>query len=148
MALLVEIGAVLSLGGALFLDRSGHPADDTVPASRRAPIAGAVLVATIGLGFFWSATADDATPTASADGTSVTIADFAFAPPELTVPAGTTVTWTNRDDFAHSVVGGDGSFESDDIDGGASYSFTFNQAGSYQYVCGIHPSMTGTVTVS
>jgi plastocyanin len=79
---------------------------------------------------------------------SVTIADFTFGPGDLTVPAGTTVTWTNDDPFAHTLVAVDGSFTSPELAGGDQFEFTFEAAGTYAYVCGIHPSMAGTVTVT
>ena len=79
---------------------------------------------------------------------AVAIADFAFAPPALTVPAGTTVTWTNDDPFGHSVVAGDDSFASGDLAAARTFEFTFDEPGEYPYICGIHPSMIGTVTVT
>ncbi len=79
---------------------------------------------------------------------SVAIVDFAFAPADLSVTAGSTITWTNDDAFAHSVVSdGDGPLVSDDLTEGRSYEHTFDQPGTYAYICGIHNSMTGTVTV-
>ena len=81
-------------------------------------------------------------------GSAVGIADFAFDPPDLTVPAGTEVTWTNGDGVAHSVVADDGAFESDTLDTGATFSTIFDTAGTFTYVCGIHGSMHGTVIVT
>jgi plastocyanin len=86
----------------------------------------------------------DAAPTAS----SVAIADFAFAPAQLTVAAGTTVTWTNSDGFAHTVDAADDTFVSEALDQGATFSHTFDAAGTFAYICGIHPSMAGTVVVT
>ena len=81
-------------------------------------------------------------------GTAVTINNFKFAPQTLTVPVGTTVTWTNQDEEPHSVVAKDGSFKSPGLDTHGTYSFTFSTPGSFDYVCGIHPFMTGTVVVT
>jgi plastocyanin len=78
----------------------------------------------------------------------VSIKDFMFDPGGVTVAKGTTVTWTNGDDFAHSVVADDDSFMSEDLDQGATFSQTFDKAGEFSYICGIHNSMTGTVTVT
>ena len=88
-------------------------------------------------------------PSAAATGpAAVTIADFTFGPGDLSVPAGSTVTWTNDDPFPHTLVATDGSFTSPELASGDQFEFTFEAAGTYVYVCGIHPSMTGTVTVT
>ena len=88
-------------------------------------------------------------PSAAAAGpAAVTIADFTFGPGDLAVPAGTTVTWTNDDPFPHTLVATDGSFTSPELAAGDRFEFTFEAAGTYDYACGIHPSMTGTVTVT
>jgi amicyanin len=79
----------------------------------------------------------------------VKIDNFSFTPPTLTVPAGTTVTWTNRDDIPHTVVSTDDpkSFKSKVLDTDEKFSFTFSKAGTYPYFCSIHPKMTGKVIV-
>jgi plastocyanin len=80
---------------------------------------------------------------------AVNVSNFAFAPATLTVPAGTTVTWTNKDEEPHTVVSSDGStFHSPGLDTGKTYSFTFPNAGTFDYVCSIHPMMHGTVVVT
>jgi amicyanin len=81
-------------------------------------------------------------------GTAVSISDFKFTPAILTVPAGSTVTWTNQDEEPHTVAAKDGSFHSPGMDTHATYSFTFTTRGSYDYICSIHPFMTGTVVVT
>jgi plastocyanin len=86
------------------------------------------------------------TPASSAN--TVDIQNFAFSPDTLSVPAGTTVTWTNLDSTAHTVTADNGAFNSDDLPTGQTYSFTFNTPGTYAYHCSIHPYMTGTVTVT
>ena len=92
-----------------------------------------------------SATADSPAPQG---GTAVAITDFKFSPATLTVPVGTTVTWTNQDEEPHTIAAKDGSFHSPGIDTHGSYSFTFTSPGSYDYICSIHPFMTGTVVVT
>jgi plastocyanin len=89
-------------------------------------------------------------PTAGAQGktTTVSIKNFAFNPPNATVSAGTTVTWVNNDQTAHTVTANDGAFDSGTLQPGKSYSFKFDKAGTYAYHCNIHPDMTATVTVS
>jgi plastocyanin len=81
-----------------------------------------------------------------ADGPAVTIDNFTFAPAELTVKVGTTVTWTNHDDIPHTVVSA-GKFRSKALDTDNSFSFTFTSAGEYKYFCSLHPHMTGTIKV-
>jgi len=77
----------------------------------------------------------------------VKIDNFSFGPATLTVPVGTTVTWTNRDDIPHTVVSTDGVFKSKVLDTDEKFSFTFSKAGSFPYFCSIHPKMTGKVIV-
>lgn len=85
-------------------------------------------------------------PTApTAAGSSVTIKDFAFGPQALTIKAGTTVTWTNNDSTPHTVTSS--TFESSQLLPGQSFQHTFTDAGTYDYSCSIHPSMTGQVIV-
>jgi len=77
----------------------------------------------------------------------VKIDNFSFGPTTLTVPVGTTVTWTNRDDIPHTVVSTEGAFKSKVLDTDEKFAFTFNKPGSYSYFCSIHPKMTGKVVV-
>jgi amicyanin len=79
----------------------------------------------------------------------VKIDNFSFGPAALTVPVGTTVTWTNRDDIPHTVVSTDDpkAFKSKVLDTDEKFSFTFTKAGTYPYFCSIHPKMTGKVVV-
>ena len=77
----------------------------------------------------------------------VRIDNFSFGPTEVTVPAGTTVTWTNHDDIPHTVVSTDKVFKSKVLDTDEKYSFTFATPGTYAYFCSIHPKMTGRVIV-
>jgi plastocyanin len=79
----------------------------------------------------------------------VKIDNFSFGPVTLTVPVGTAVTWTNRDDIPHTVVSTDDpkAFESKVLDTDEKFSFTFGKPGTYPYFCSIHPKMTGKVIV-
>jgi plastocyanin len=81
-----------------------------------------------------------------AEEANVTIDNFTFAPAQLTVKVGTTVTWKNRDDIPHLVVSA-GKFRSKALDTDDSFSFTFTSPGDYKYFCSLHPHMTGTITV-
>jgi plastocyanin len=79
---------------------------------------------------------------------SISIDNFTFNPPTLTVKAGTTVTWTNKDDIPHGVASSNNAFtRSKALDTDDSFSFTFTTPGTYQYFCYIHPHMTGTIVV-
>jgi len=76
------------------------------------------------------------------------IDNFAFAPRELTVKAGTTVTWVNRDDVPHVIVNIEQKFkESPVLDTDRRYSVRLTTPGTYKYFCSIHPTMTGTIVV-
>jgi plastocyanin len=77
----------------------------------------------------------------------VKIDNFSFGPGTLTVPVGTSVTWTNRDDIPHTVVSTEGAFKSKVLDTDEKFTFTFSKAGTYPYFCSIHPKMTGKVIV-
>jgi len=82
-----------------------------------------------------------------ADRLEVKIDNFSFAPRSLTVKRGTTVTWTNHDDIPHNVVSTDKKFSSPVLDTDQTFSFRFQEPGSYPYFCKIHPTMTGTIVV-
>lgn len=84
----------------------------------------------------------------AASGDAVDIVDFNYKPAKLQVKAGTTVTFTNADSFAHTVTAKDKSFDSGNMAEGATFEHTFAEAGTFEYLCAIHNSMTGTVTVS
>src|ERR1051326_1458056 len=99
-------------------------------------------VAALALGL-WIVAAP-ARPGQAADAT-VTIDNFTFDPPHLTVQVGTTVTWENRDDIPHTVVASAKQFRSQVLDTGERFSFTFTAPGTYQYFCSLHPHMTGTI---
>ena len=81
---------------------------------------------------------------------SIDIKNMMFTPSQITVQKGGTVTWTNNDTTTHTVVddlSNVGGPNSGDIAPGATYSFTFNKTGSFQYHCSIHTSMRGTIVV-
>ena len=87
-------------------------------------------------------------PTAAVHTDQVKIANFAFAPAAITVVAGTTVTWTNRDSVQHDVFAPAAGLKSPVLDQNGSYTHTFLKAGTYHYICSIHPFMHGTVVVT
>lgn len=77
----------------------------------------------------------------------VTIKNFSFQPATLTVPAGTTVTWTNQDSVDHTSTSDTGVWDSGRLAPGQSFSFMFTQAGMFPYHCMIHPFMKGMIVV-
>ncbi|HYZ93154.1 MAG TPA: cupredoxin domain-containing protein [Actinomycetota bacterium] len=80
--------------------------------------------------------------------TEVLVKGFRFQPREVTVGIGETVTWSQQDDTLHTVTS-EGLFDSKDLAQGETFSFTFERAGSYRYLCEKHPEgMRGTVTVT
>ena len=97
--------------------------------------------------------AGEATPAAAAgsDGgeAAISVDNFTFSPPLLTVAAGTRVIWTNRDDIPHTVVGTNDprTLRSPPLDTDDTFAFTFAQPGTCRYFCSLHPHMQGTVVV-
>jgi LPXTG-motif cell wall-anchored protein len=89
---------------------------------------------------------DRAAAKAAANG-SVTIVDFEFQPGSVSIDQGDTVTWTNNGPTAHSATAPDGSFDTGIFPAGQSRSHTFDQAGTFSYICTPHPNMHGTIVV-
>ena len=77
---------------------------------------------------------------------NVSIANFSFEPKSLNIRKGDTVVWTNKDSAPHQIAGT--GFSGSVINNGESYTFVFNDAGTFDYHCAIHPSMTGKVIVN
>jgi plastocyanin len=90
------------------------------------------------------ARADESVVTAS----KIVITNFTFDPKTITVPVGTKVTWTNKDDTIHRVMITDLKAKSDALDTDQSFSYIFDKSGTYGYFCTMHPMMTGTVVVT
>jgi len=78
---------------------------------------------------------------------TVVIEQMAYSPANLEIKAGDTVVWINRDDRDHTVVALDGSFSSDNLKPGGSYTFRFTRLGRFPYSCTYHPRMKGLVVV-
>jgi plastocyanin len=111
---------------------AAHVSSAPAPADSAAPVAARTLAATS-----QSAVAN------------VKIDNFSFEPKELTVAAGTTVTWLNVDDVPHTATskGDPQTFDSGALDTDDKFSFTFSKPGTYTYYCKVHPHMTGVITV-
>jgi len=108
---------------------------------------GTLFVVVCTAGFFMSSVLADNTPAANA--VQINIFNYKFDPETATVPAGTTVTWTNKDEIPHTVASSDKGFKgSSGLDTGDSYSYTFDKPGTYKYYCTLHPFMTATIVVT
>jgi plastocyanin len=118
----------------------------TAGAASATTAAGGAAATTAAGGAATTAASGGAAPAAGAG--AVSIKNFAFNPGDVTVAKGTKVTWKNDDSATHRIKSGDGSFDSDDLKNGDSFEHTFDTAGTFDYICGIHPSMKGKVTVT
>jgi plastocyanin len=94
-----------------------------------------------------SASASSAASAKPAAPTVVHIKNFAFDPSSLTVAVGQTVRFVQDDDTSHTATASDKSFDSGNLDKGRSWTYTFDKAGTYAYLCTYHPYMKGTITV-
>ncbi len=133
---LATLLAVAALGAACSGGDTTTPSSDAAPTAAEAPAA-----------------------TAASGAVDAEIKDFVFVPADLEVAVGTTVTWTNRDRFGHTVTSGPpgeptGAFDlvlglTNDADTtGMTASHTFDEAGTFEFFCRYHPSMVGTITVT
>ena len=77
----------------------------------------------------------------------IEIKEFTYSPPQLTVPRGTTVTWTNHDEEPHTITSAQGEFGSTGLSHDEHFSQTFTRPGRYAYFCALHPHMKAVVTV-
>lgn len=83
----------------------------------------------------------------SDEGAKITIDNFTFSPAKLTISKGTEVTWTNQDDIPHTIVLTASGVRSKAIDTDKTFSYRFDKAGTFAYICGLHPHMHGQVVV-
>ena len=105
-----------------------------------------LIAATIALGITAGGLAVSVPPAVRGATHVVNVGDGVFGPASLTVAVGDTVTWTNDDDSPHTATAA-GQFDSGNLDPGQSFSFTFDEPGTYSYVCLYHDDMTATITV-
>lgn len=118
-----------------------------MPVVRRSLLTAARIIVALALvGVLASLLALAAQPVRAAEH-AVQISNFAFSPATLTIAVGDTVTWTNADEEAHTATAADGTFDSGSLGTGASFSFTFTEAGTFPYICEFHPQMEGTIVV-
>ena len=78
---------------------------------------------------------------------TVAIGDFKYQPAAVTVTAGQSVRFVNRDQEAHTITASDGSFDSAGVDTGGAWTHRFDKPGRYTYYCELHPYMKGTIIV-
>ncbi|WP_184009888.1 MULTISPECIES: cupredoxin family copper-binding protein [unclassified Paraburkholderia] len=108
----------------------------------------AILAVSAGLGFAQTTTPMQVQKqTVASTPNAIVIKNFMFSPMELTIKAGTTVTWKNLDGEPHTVVNDAGLFRSAALDQDDTYQFKFDKPGVYKIFCGIHPNMKATITV-
>ena len=91
--------------------------------------------------------AEDAIHQVAAEPLTIKIDNFTFTPPEVTVSAGTSITWVNNDDIPHTVAATNKEFKSKPLDTEEKFSFVFSAPGSYDYFCSLHPHMKARVIV-
>ena len=106
-----------------------------------------VLLTLVSVAALWVMAASSPSSAAPPDSTRIVIKDFMFTPNSLTVKAGSTVTWVNKDDEPHSVVSDTGLFRSGAVDTNETSSFKFDKPGTYPYHCALHPRMVATIIV-
>jgi plastocyanin len=111
---------------------------------RRGLVVGASAFLALGAA---GALAQQAQQVAAAGSAEIAIKAFKFMPPSLTVAPGTAVTWVNNDEEPHNVVSPDRVFRSKAIDGGEKFTAVFDKAGTYKYICAVHPQMRGEIIV-
>ncbi|HEY7036359.1 MAG TPA: ScyD/ScyE family protein [Thermomicrobiales bacterium] len=144
----VATPAIGADAGTGFIVRIAPSGTDPVSAADAVPAPGACGVATP----VASPTAESGGATATAsDQVAVAIYDFGFDPPTLTIKAGTTVTWTNTGEVEHTSVSfdkGEKTWDSDIMEPGDTYSYTFDKPGTFDYECGLHPNMKAVIKVT
>nr|WP_179401407.1 cupredoxin family copper-binding protein [Burkholderia guangdongensis] len=104
------------------------------------------FIAPLGFAMLMAASADF-TVVQAQESNAVVIKNFMFSPMELTVKAGSTVTWKNLDGEPHTVVNDAGIFRSAALDQNDTFQYKFDKPGVYKIFCGIHPNMRETITV-
>jgi amicyanin len=121
---------------------------DRMQWSTRSPVVlGALALGLLSLAGFTQLPAALTAVKVASNTASINIENFKFAPPTLTVTAGTSVTWKNEDDSPHRIGDKNGTFVSAALDTDGTFSHTFTTPGEYPYICTIHPFMVGKIVV-
>lgn len=141
----VGAGAVLITLGACGGSSPGYSAPPAAPATGLAPAPSSTSMPPMATSTPGQPGASTAAPVAT---NTVMIQNFAFAPSSIAVKVGAAVTWTNGDEDPHTVTATGGAFHSSALTNGAKFSHTFTTAGTFTYMCTIHPFMHATVVVT
>jgi plastocyanin len=107
----------------------------------------ATVVAVVALTAIHGTTAQAGQINRPAKTVAIDIDNFKFGMASIEVALGTTVKWTNRDDVPHTVTSSTKVFKSQALDTGEVFSYTFTEAGTFEYYCSLHPHMTGKIIV-
>jgi plastocyanin len=138
MTVVVMVAPLLIAGCTTPSNPSPSPAAPTATVSANTTAARTATTA---------AATSNATPSASPTSQTVVISGFSFEPSAMTIQRGTSVVWRNDAAVSHQIVSDTNAFSSPVLTPGTSYTHVFDQPGTYPYHCGIHPFMTGTITV-
>jgi 3',5'-cyclic-AMP phosphodiesterase len=148
-----QLRRVLGITDVKFIRGSHHLAVADATLAGTPPADAAPILRSAAAALPAAATAQSSQPAqaganaSSAESLKATIDNFSFAPKELTVKAGSTVDWTNKDDTPHTVTSDEGAFSSPVMDTDQKFQFTFQKPGKFPYHCKLHPTMTGVVVV-
>jgi plastocyanin len=138
-AALVALSLGLVACGSSGSDSSSNEAD-TAPAGQESGTAEATEGET-------GSESEPAPSGEAAKAEKVQIVEFTYEPDPVVVQVGGKVTWQNEDTAPHTATADDGSFDTGTIEQGKLGSATFKEAGTFTYICEIHPTMHGTVEV-
>ena len=125
---------------------------NSISSKSRLLIGATLLLTLLSVSYSCTKSYTNNTPTGSKGGSTpganeVWIQSMVFDPLTITVNTGTTITWTNKDVYGHTVTSDTGVFDSGTIDASGTFSYTFNTAGTFPYHCKVESTMTGTVIV-
>lgn len=145
---LAVAAALLLIVSACSSGTASSPAPASQPAATDAPASESPAASEPAASESGAAT-EACAPSTDAGTVTATIANFAFSPATITAKVGDVITWTNNDSTAHTAtVQSDATCTTENLANGASGGIVFNTAGSYDYFCKIHPTMTGKIEVS
>ena len=137
MKRLYSLAACLALGAVLVAGCGGSSSSSSKSNASSAPAAAP------------SSTSTSAATPAAGGAVAVSMKNIQFSPKSITAKVGQTIKWTNDDSVDHNVTAtSGGTFKSSNFGQGSTYSTNLAKAGTVQYVCTIHPGMTGTIVVT
>jgi len=110
-------------------------------------IIAAIILMIVGYFYFNSSPVVEKAQGSGEEGSAITIKNFNFNPTTVNIDVNQTVIWRNEDNVPHTIVADNEEFNSETLNDGDSFSFKFENPGTYNYHCSIHPSMKGIVIV-